>query len=129
MGSYRPHCEAAAPRCSICAKDHEETNHRCPVEGRKAGSGRPCPYGTTRCANCRGPQGARADACAAMREARGEARGWRSPPPPRRERRVAEAPEEPEVEATVAQNGARGEAEVEVEKEGGLGQAAMEMGE
>ena len=93
------------------------------------GRGRPFPHGMTRYANCGGPHEARADACAAKREARGEARGWRSPPPPRRVRRVAEAPEEPEVEATVAQNGARGEAEVEVEEEGGSGQATMEMGE
>ena len=129
-GHIAPHCEAAAPKSSICAKDHEETNRRCPVEECEVGSGRPRPHGTTKCANCGGPHGAWADACAAEREARGEARGWRTPPPLRRVRRDAEAPEEPETEATAAQEKARGEAEVEVvEEEGGSGQAAMELGE
>ena len=127
-GHIAPHCETAAPRCFICAKDNEETNHWCPVEGCKVGRGRPCHHGTTRCANCGGPHGARADARTAKRETRGEARGWRPPLPPRRERGVAEAPEEPEIEATAAQDEARGEAEVEVEEEGGSGQA-MGMGE
>ena len=113
-GHIAPHCEAAAPKCSICAKYHEEKNHRCPVEGCKVGRGRPYPHGTIKCANCGGPHGARADACAAKREARGEARGWRTPPPLRQVRRDAETPEEPEVEATATQEEARGEAEAEV---------------
>ena len=71
------------------------------------GKGHPCPHGATKCANCGEAQGARADACAAKREARLSARGWRSPPPPRRVRGTA-APEVPEHEATVAQ----GEGEV-----------------
>ena len=79
-GQVGPHCKAAALKCSICAKDYAETDHRCPVEGRKVGRGRPCPHGTAKCANCGGPHGARADACAAKREARGAARRWRSPP-------------------------------------------------
>ena len=71
-----------------------------------------------------------ADACAAKREAWGEARGWKTPPPLRRVRRDAEAPEEPETEATAAQEEAKGEAEVEVvEEEGGSGYAVMELGE
>ena len=128
-GHIAPHCEAAEPKCSICAKDHEDTNHRCPVEGRKVGSGRLCPHRTTKCANCGGPHGAWADACAAKGEARGKARGWRSPPPLRRAKKGAEAPEEPEVEPTVTQEEARSEAEAEVaEEEGGSGQAAMELG-
>ena len=49
-----------------------------------------------------GGHGARADACAAKRVARLSARGWRSPPPPRRERGAA-APEVPEHEATTTQ--------------------------
>ena len=77
-----------------------------------------------------GPHGARADACASKGEARGKARGWRSPPPLRRAKRDAEAPEEPEVEPTATQEEARGEAEAEVaEEEGGSGPAAMEFGE
>ena len=72
-----------------------------------------------------------ADACAAKREARREARGWKTSPPLRRVRRDAEAPEEPETGAMAAQEEARGEAEVEAveEEEGGSGQAAMELGE
>ena len=41
--------------------------------------------------NCGGPHGARADACAAKKIAQHAARGWRSPPPPRREKK-REAP-------------------------------------
>ena len=74
-GHIAPHCKAAAPKCSICAKDYAETDHRCPVEGCRAGRGRPCPYGTTKCPNCGGPHGTRADACTAKMEARGAARG------------------------------------------------------
>ena len=39
LGHIGPHCKAAAPGCSICAKDHAETDHRCPVEGCKVGEG------------------------------------------------------------------------------------------
>ena len=61
----------------------------------------------------------RADACTAKRSARQLARGWKSPPPPRRERRTegaAESPEDkaPGVETPVTLGGV-GEAEVEVE--------------
>ena len=94
------------PKCSICSGDHEVINHRCPVEGCKVGKGRPYPHGVVNCANCGGPHGARADACADKREARGKpgsgdhhlrsvrgrARGPRSlrskPRPPKGKRRV-----------------------------------------
>ena len=77
------------------------------------GKGHPCPYGVAKCANCGGARGARADACAAKREARLSARGWRSPPPPRRER-GAVAPEAPEDEAPAApEEGEGGVPEVE----------------
>ena len=68
-----------------------------------------CPHTTAKRANCGGPHGARADACAARKIAQHTARGWRSPPPPRKEQR-REAPGaaasgveeegEPEVEGT-----------------------------
>ena len=127
-GHVAPHCKTAAPRCSICARDHAETDHRCPVEGCKAGRGRPCPHGTAKCANCWGPHGARADACTAKREARGAARGWRSPPPPRRERRAVEAPRTFEDEIPAAHEGMEGETGVEMKEEGGPVQTAMEPG-
>ena len=85
-GHSAPHCSLSDPKCSICSGDHETTNHRRPVEGRKVGRGHPCPHGAVKCANCGGPHGARADACVAKREARVEARGWRSPSPKRREK-------------------------------------------
>ena len=128
-GRIAPHCKAADSRCSICAKDYEEANHQCPVEGYKVERGHPCPHETAKCANYGGPHGARADACAAKRKAQGEARGWRrSLPPARRVRGAAEALEEPEIEATAVQGKEEDEAEAEVE-EGGPVRAAMEMEE
>ena len=115
-GHVTPHCdEAKRPKCAICAKEHATRDHRCQVEGCRAGRGRMC-------ANCGGPHGARADACAAKRIAQHAARGWRSPSPPRRERR-REAPE-PEAEETQGEE--QGEPEAEMEEEGGEDQGAME---
>ena len=126
-GHISPHC-SADPRCSICAEDHTTQDRRCFAEGCRVGRGRECPHETTKCANCKGPHGTRADACAAKEEARQLTWRWRSPPRPRREKRAA-APEAPEYEAPVAQGEDVGEAEVEAREEGGLAQAAMETGE
>ena len=54
------------------------------------GRGRMCPHTTAKCANCGGPHGAWADACQAKKIAQHATRGWRSPPPPRRERKAPE---------------------------------------
>ena len=82
-GHVTPHCdEAEKPRCVICAKEHATRDHRCSVEGCRVGRGRMCLHVTAKCANCGGPHGARADACAAKRIAQHAARGWKSPPPP-----------------------------------------------
>ena len=59
--------------------------------------------------------------CAAKRKARGGVRGWRSPPPPRRERKAAERPKFPEVEILAGQEGKEGKAEVEMGEEEGPG--------
>ena len=91
------------------------------------GRGHPCPYGAVKCANCGGPHGARADACAAKREARVEAKGWRSASPKRREK--GKGPERPEERATTTQGGEEGEVEVTVPERGGAAQVAMEMEE
>ena len=116
-----PHYLTAGPRCALCAKDHLTTDHRCPVEGCRVGKGHPCPHGAAKCTNCGGAHGARADACAAKREARLSARGWRSTPPPRRERGAA-APEAPVDETPTAQEGAEeGGTEVEAQEKGGVG--------
>ena len=108
-------------------------DHRCPVEGCRAGRGRGCSHTTTRCANCKGPHGARADACAAKKEARQLAWRWRSPPRQRREKGPGtKASEAPECETPAAQGeGEVGEAEVTATEEGGPAQAeeGMELGE
>ena len=98
-GHVTPHCdEARKPKCAICVKEHATKDHRCSVEGCLVGRGRMCLHVTAKCANCGGPHGARADACAAKRIAQHAARGWRSPPPPRRERRDAPDATAPAVE-------------------------------
>ena len=89
--------------------------------------GRPCPHGALKCANCGGPHGARADACVAKREARGEARGWQSPSPKRREK--GKGPEKPEERATATLGEEEGEAKAAAPEEEGAAQAAMEMEE
>ena len=109
---------------------HATVGHQCPIEGRRAGRGRPCPHGVAKCANCGWVYGARTDACAAKREARQLAKGWKTPLPSRRER-GAKAPGAPEVETPAAQDTEeRGEMEVEkgleaapeeMEEEGGRG--------
>ena len=123
-----PHCFAAGPRCALCAKDHLTTDHRCPVEGCRVGKGHPCPHGAAKCTNCGEAHGVRADACAAKREARLSARGWRWPPPPPRRERGAAAPEAPVNETPTAQEGGT---EVEAQEEGGSAQEGegMETGE
>ena len=107
-----PPCKATDPGCSLCAKDHTTTDHRCPVEGCRAGKGRLCPHGTAKCANCGELHGARAGARAAKREARQLARRWRSLSSPCREWE-AKAPGAPESEATAAQGGGKGGMEAE----------------
>lgn len=42
---------------------------------------------TARCKNCRDPHFAQANVCPVKREARGNAMGWGSPSPPRRQRK------------------------------------------
>ena len=71
---------------------------------------------TTQFANCKGPHGARADACAAKKEARQLAWGWKSPPRPRREK-GAKAPEVPDDETPATQQEAGEEVDTEVEME------------
>ena len=68
-GHIAPHCSADL-RCSVCAEDHTTQDRRCSVEGYRAGRGRGRPQETTKRANCKCPHGARADACAAKKEAR-----------------------------------------------------------
>ena len=97
-----PHCEAKRLECSLYAEEHATNEHRCLVKGYRVGKGRLCPHGTAKCANCGGPHGARADVCAAKREAQQSARRWRSPPPPRRERGAEGPGEAPETAGPAA---------------------------
>ena len=114
------------PKYAICAKEHTTGDHRCSVEGCRVGKGRMCSHTTAKCANCGGPHGARADACQAKRIAQHAARGWRSPSPPRRERRR----EAPGAEATTAQGEEQGEEQgepaAEMKEMGGEEHGAME---
>ena len=119
-------------------------DHRCTVEGCRAGRGRGCPHTTTRCATCRGPHGARADACAVKKEGGQAIHGWPGStvgpehassrgggdPLLTRAGRRGRGPEAPEYETPVAQGEKdEGEAEVEEREEGGPTQTAMETGE
>ena len=126
-GHIAPHCSSTEPRCSICSGEHEATNYRCLVGGCKVGRGRQCPHATIKCANCGGPHGAGVDACTAKREARVEARGWRSLSPRRQEK--GKRPEVLEERTTATQGQEEGEAEVTGPEEEGAAQAAMEMEE
>ena len=124
VGPHSPTVRQLAPGVQVCAKGRVTNDHRCLVEGRKAGEGRPCPRGTTKCANCGAPHGSRADARTAKRSALQLSRGWKTPPPSHRERKV------PGSEITASQGeGGSGEAEVGA-REGGSAQAGegMELG-
>ena len=71
----------------------------------------------------RGNGGVLYNACAAKREARVEARGWRSPSPKRRER--GKEPEVPKERTTATQGEEEGEMEVTVPE----GEEVVEMEE
>ena len=120
-GHITPHCEAKEPKCAICAARHTTRDHQCSVDGCKVGRGRMCPHTTARCANCGGPHSARADGCTAKRIAQHASRGWRSPPPPRRERKG----ESPGARAPDVEEGDVPEFEME-EAEGGEHEAVEE---
>ena len=67
-----------------------------------------------RCRNCSGPHLSQANVCPVKREAWRVAKGWRSPSPPRRERR-ASAPPENEAPENPVTGGPEGEMEAEVQ--------------
>ena len=92
---------------------HPLTNYILPPSNTDKWS-RMCPHTTAKCANCGGPHGARADACAAKRIVQHAAREWRTPPPPRREQRRetpgdaapgAEEEDEPEARGVAKPDG------------------------
>ena len=55
VGPHSPTVRQLAPVVQVCAKGRVTNDHRCLVEVRKAGDGRPCPRGTNKCANCGDP--------------------------------------------------------------------------
>ena len=79
------------------------------MEGCRAKKGHWCQHTVTKCANCKGPHFAQANACP-KKAARGDAKGWRSPSPTWRQRGKTSPPEEP---PTDAQETPRGRIEVE----------------
>ena len=128
-GGTLPPTARPQPPGAIFPKDHQTTDHRCPVEGFRVGRSHQCAHGITKCANCGGPHGARADAGALKREARRIARGGNLPLLPQRERGGAQSPPEAPVSETTTIQGGKvsGEAEVEVEEREGSTQVAEEI--
>ena len=92
------------------------------VPGRE---GHWCQHTVPKCANCRGPHFAQANACPKKKAARSDAKGWRSPPPKWRQRDEASPPEDP---PTVAQETPGDRPEVEEEYEPASGEAMEEQG-
>ena len=81
-GHIEPQCPRTAARCGWCAEGHTTKHHRCPVEGCRARKGHWCQHTVPKCANCRGPHFAQANACPKKKAARGDAKGWSGGPPP-----------------------------------------------
>ena len=54
-GTHRARCTAAAPRCSLCEREHRAIDIQCPVEGYMARKGQASVYGVAKCKNCRSP--------------------------------------------------------------------------
>ena len=113
----------ATARCGWCTKEHETKDHRCPVDRCKVKKGQWCQHTVAKWANCKGPHLAQANAFAKKKAARGEAKGWRSPPPRWRQREESQQPEEP---SSTAESGRTGEVEVEAEQEPAGGEAMEE---
>ena len=77
-----------------------------------------------KCANCRGPHIAQANAYPRKRATRSEAKGWRSPSPKRRQQ--GEEPQQPEEPPAAAETGQEGNAGAGVEQAPATGGEAME---
>lgn len=80
-GHIGAQCLRTTARCGSCAEEHEMKDHRCPVDGCKVKKGQWCQHTVAKCANCKGPYFAQANACSKKKVARCEAKWWRSPPP------------------------------------------------
>ena len=87
-GHIGPRCIAAAPRCALCEERYTATDHRRLVEGCRVGRGHPCPQIPAKFKNCGGLHLSQANTCPEKRRVRQEAKGWRSPPLPRRQRKA-----------------------------------------
>ena len=93
------------------------------MEGCHAKRGHSCARVVAKCRNCLGPQLSQANVCPAKRAARRMAKGWRSPSPPRRERRASAPPEDETPEGP--ETGKEGEMEVEVQSGAEAGREEM----
>ena len=124
MGHIGAQCDRTTARCGWCAEDHRTKDHRCPVEGCGVKKGHWCRHTVAKCASCKGPHFAQANACAKKKAARGEAKGWRSPSPRWRQR--VEETQQPEEPSTTAETGPEGEVEMEREHGSASGEAMEE---
>jgi len=63
-----------APRCYICAGDHEATDHKCPITGCSTLKGKACIHLPVKCIHCKGPHVATSTSCPKRRVAIEEAK-------------------------------------------------------
>ena len=77
-GHIEPQCPRTAAHCGWFAEGHTTEDHRCPVEGYQAGKGHWCQHTVPKCAKCRGPHFAQANACPKKKAVPGDAKGRRS---------------------------------------------------
>lgn len=90
-------------RCALCAGQHRTAEHKRNIKDCKAGRGSVCTHLIAKCANCKGPYGARSDQCPKKKAAQEQAKGWKGKasmvqlpaPTPTPENRRTEAPEQP----------------------------------
>jgi len=63
-----------APRCYICAGDHEATEHKCPITGCSTLPGKACIHLPVKCIHCKGPHQATSIYCPKRKAAIEEAK-------------------------------------------------------
>ena len=68
-GHYSYRGCSRAPRCYICAGNHEASEHKCPIIGCSALPGKACIHLPVKCVHCKGPYIATSNACPKRRAA------------------------------------------------------------
>ena len=74
-GHISSKCTRTTARCGWSAEERATTGHQCPVEGCRVKEGHWCRHTVAKCANCKGPHFAQANACPKKKAARAEAKG------------------------------------------------------